>query len=239
VSQRLVEPELLDELRPEETEAQASRRDLRRINLLMGHVGAFRKVWLEAGAEQWCSRIIDLGGGDGTLLLRLVRSLPEKPRFVLIVDRQPVVSAETVGAFKRLGCHLEVVAADVFEWLEGSPPVPGTLLMTNLFLHHFQEESLRKLLQLVSSQCQVFVACEPRRTGLSLLASRMLGVIGCNAVTRHDAVVSVRAGFRDAELSALWPESPTWRTQERGTGLFSHLFWAGRNESEPCRSQGK
>ena len=42
-----------------------------------------------------------------------------------------------------------------------------------------------------------FVACEPRRSrARRSLGSRLLGLIGCNDVTRHDAVVSVRAGFR-------------------------------------------
>jgi hypothetical protein len=55
----------------------------------------------------------------------------------------------------------------------------------------------------------------------------MLGAIGCNDVTRHDAVASVRAGFRDGQLSALWPAGP-WKLTERGAGLFSHLFVARR-----------
>ena len=33
-------------------------------------------------------------------------------------------------------------------------------------------------------------------------------------MTRHDAVVSVRAGFRDGELSALWPHEPGWKLDE-------------------------
>jgi hypothetical protein len=56
----------------------------------------------------------------------------------------------------------------------------------------------------------------------------MLGLIGANAVTRHDAAVSVRAGFQGGELSALWPADPRWRLRECRAGLFSHLFLAQR-----------
>jgi hypothetical protein len=56
----------------------------------------------------------------------------------------------------------------------------------------------------------------------------MLGLIGANGVTRHDAAVSVRAGFKGGELSALWPANPRWRLRERRAGLFSHLFLAQR-----------
>jgi hypothetical protein len=42
--------------------------------------------------------------------------------------------------------------------------------------------------------------------------------------------VSVRAGFADEELSALWPSIPGWKLQERARGLFSHSFVARRDE---------
>jgi hypothetical protein len=64
---------------------------------------------------------------------------------------------------------------------------------------------------------------DPRRSARSLLFSRLLWVIGCNQVTRHDAVVSIRAGF---ELSRLWPADQSWTLQENPAGWFSHLFVA-------------
>jgi hypothetical protein len=46
------------------------------------------------------------------------------------------------------------------------------------------------------------------RTGFvtHIPARKLLWLIGCNAVTRHDAAVSMRAGFIRQELSALWPD---------------------------------
>ncbi|MDB6032321.1 MAG: class SAM-dependent methyltransferase [Verrucomicrobiales bacterium] len=231
MSNRQVQPELLDDLPPTQREARASRRDLQRINWLMGHVGTFQKAWFETGANRWSSRIVDLGGGDGTLLLRFVRNLQPKPQSIILIDRQPVISPETLKEFEKLGCKTEVEAVDVFGWLEKSSPVSGTLLITNLFLHHFQQEDLRNLLRLISRQCQAFVACEPRRADFALVASHLLGLIGCNGVTRHDAVISVRAGFRGSELTALWPSGPDWTTCERRAGLFSHRFSATKKRS--------
>jgi hypothetical protein len=75
----------------------------------------------------------------------------------------------------------------------------------------------------------LFVACEPRRSSMALAGSRLLGFIGCNDVTRHDAVVSVRAGFSDGELSDAWPAGPGWSLEERPAPPFSHLFVARRN----------
>jgi hypothetical protein len=56
----------------------------------------------------------------------------------------------------------------------------------------------------------------------------MLWVIACNEVTRHDARLSVQAGFRGREISERWPRSPNWTVDERPAGLFSHLFVARR-----------
>ena len=89
-----------------------------------------------------------------------------------------------------------------------------------------QSERLRELLARVASVTQVFAACEPRRGKLAWFASRMVFVLGCNDVTRHDAAVSVRAGFAAYELSALWP--PGWDTDERLAPPFSHWFLARR-----------
>jgi hypothetical protein len=101
-------------------------------------------------------------------------------------------------------------------------------MTANLFLHHFPDEHLRELLRAISLKTDALVACEPRRAPLPLAASRMLWLIGCNKVTRHDAAISVRAGFTGRELSSCWPEEPGWKLQETSAGLFSQLFLASR-----------
>jgi len=54
----------------------------------------------------------------------------------------------------------------------------------------------------------------------------MMRVIGANGVTLHDAKISVRAGFRDHELSALWPPGSGWQLTEGKAGRFTHGFTA-------------
>jgi hypothetical protein len=58
------------------------------------------------------------------------------------------------------------------------------------------------------------------------MAARCLPLLACHAVTRHDAVVSVRAGFTGRELSPLWPADDSWILTERAAGCFSHSFVA-------------
>jgi hypothetical protein len=149
-------------------------------------------------------------------------------RHAVLVDRQRLTTAATLEAFGQLGWQVDVVTADVFAWLESPPEPHRTFLLANLFLHHFQGECLERLLRLCASHGHTFAACEPRRAFLPLWGSRALGLIGCNAVTRHDAVASVRAGFNGHELSGCWPRSGSWTLSERPLGLFSHAFAARR-----------
>ena len=104
---------------------------------------------------------------------------------------------------------------------------PFDAVLANLFLHHF-EKRLPELLAGAAQAAPLFVATEPRRDAFTLAASRMVGLVGANAVTRHDALASVRAGFAGRELTALWPRDG-WTTEERRAGPFSHLFSARRD----------
>jgi hypothetical protein len=241
--QRVLEPEWLDELSPADPRAVGSRRDLRRVNWWMGHVGIMHRVLARIEQDgrvgdardslvdrRSPQRLVELGAGDGTFLLRLARQRARHwPRgAVVLVDRQPVVGRDTEKAFTALGWETETIASDVFDWLTRPGGPLADLMIANLFLHHFREEQLLELFRLAADRTRVFLACEPRRSALALQASRLLGWIGCNDVTRHDAVISVRAGFAGRELSSLWPERERWHLQEEAGGLFSHCFVAQR-----------
>lgn len=231
---RVVEPELLDVLPPGDSEAAGSRADLRRLNHLLGHVGyltrEYRSQHEATRSQSRPLRIVELGAGDGTLLLRIARAwsvLGVKAEATLI-DRQHLVSDETRRGFAEVCWSAETVAGDVFDWLERPGPVADVML-ANLFLHHFQDSLLGNLFRLAAARTKLFLACEPCRSPFALAAARCVSILGCNGVTRHDAVVSVRAGFVGHELSVRWPKSHGWALSEKPVGLFSHGFVAKRN----------
>ena len=228
--ERSLQAELLDELPADDPRAVGSRRDLRRINALMGNARLMARAVRGAASRAVPRRIVDLGAGDGALLLRWVRRMPSLApgSEVLLVDRHDAADAGVVTALSARGFSPRRVQADGLEWLRAQPAEAGTWVLANLFLHHFTAESLRALFNALAEKAELFCACEPRRDWWSLAASRMLGLIGANAVTRHDAAVSVRAGFQGGELSALWPADSSWRLREYRAGLFSHLFLAQR-----------
>jgi len=219
---RVLTPEILDHLAPGDARAIRSRRDLVRINTVMRQAPAM--VRLLAGFPT-PKLIADLGGGDGRFMLGVARRLAKNwPGVtVLIADRQPIVAAETRARFARLGWRCESLTGDIFATL---PLITADIITANLFLHHLDGPMLKQLLLLGAQRAKGFVACEPRRSLLALLGAQLVGVLGANDVTRHDAVASVRAGFRGQELSALWPQGQGWTLREQGILPFTHGFIA-------------
>jgi hypothetical protein len=223
---RIVQPEWLDTLPPDDPRAIHSRRDLCRVNRAMRNAEIMADTLRSALAGRPLQKITELGAGDGDFLLSLAQkiSATQPPAAATLLDLQDNVSRRTLAAFTALGWRSEVVIADVFDW---SPPSDAKgVIIANLFLHHFEGARLEKLLAQIASRTDLFIALEPRRAAWPLFCSHLLWGIGCNDVTRHDAVISVRAGFHGSELSALWPESQKWQFTERPAGAFSHLFVA-------------
>jgi hypothetical protein len=224
---RRLTPELLDELPWDAPDARASRRDLFVLNAIMGHRRAWRS-WLRNEFGNEPPRVLaELGAGDGAATAEtLLAAFPKaNGARLILVDRQPCVAAATIRALERGGWDVCVEAADVFEWLEGT--CQADTIRANLFLHHFDDAMLARLFALASRVTQRFAAIEPRRSFAGLLGVAALPLMDANPVTLHDARVSVEAGFRDRELSALWPRDG-WRCEERRAFPFSHWFCARR-----------
>lgn len=219
---RALTPELLDILPATDPRAIRSRRDLVLINRIMRQPAIMAHALRSFALPR---RLADLGGGDGRFLLavarRLAKDWPEVR--VSICDRQDIVTRETRMAFRALGWHCEVHTGDVLESLPRAD-----IVTANLFLHHLEDAGLARLLATAAQSTDGFVACEPRRGWFPLAAARLVGLLGCNDVTRHDAVVSVQAGFAGQDLSRQW-QNQGWILEEHAAFPFTHVFRARRH----------
>ena len=226
--QRVIRPEILDDLPADDPRAIQSRRDLQKVNWFMGHTRMVTRVLRRAPSPP--RLVVELGAGDGTLLLKVARRLRHRARVrAVLVDRRTTLSDATRDGFAETGWDVETCQSDVFEWLCRPRPETADVTLANLFLHHFQDGELTTLLTLAAQQTRLFVACEPRRSRTGLAGASLLRLIGCNDVTIHDADISVRAGFLGRELSKLWARDAGWHLTERRRGLFTHAFIAARH----------
>jgi SAM-dependent methyltransferase len=187
---RLIEPEILDEQTPEQ--AAPSLRDLVRINKFLGGHEVLRQSLRRAVGKSQRFHFLDVGAGSGDAA-DIVRSLwPEATTVSLDYRLHHVRSAP--GAR---------VVGDAFQL-----PVRAAsfdVVYCGLFLHHFTDESIVKLLAAMREASRQWVIVNDlERHVLAywfLPATRWL--FGWDPITLHDGPISVQAAFTATELKAL------------------------------------
>jgi len=187
VVKRQIVPEILDSLPGDDPEALRSRRDLRLINFLMGN-----ERWILQ--QDYHGGVIELGAGEGAL----TRKLAERGQ-VIGLDFQE----------RPDGLEIPWLAGDLFQSLPG---VEGETVVANLILHHFENDQLAQLGKLIRER-RSLIAVEPWRSRISLAEGYVLWPL-INHVTKHDMMVSIRAGFRNGELRELLDLGNEWEWKE-------------------------
>lgn len=237
---RVLEPETLDHLAPDDPVAQRSRRDLRRVNAFMGARGILERALLRAVGDRGGDRplrILELGCGDGRLMLGIAEHRGHRwPSVRLdLLDRQPIVDAATIAAYAAAGWQARPFVADVLDWAADlDADERWDVVVANLFLHHFDGEALRCVLTGCASRADALAACEPRRSRFALAASHLIFFLGANAVTRNDGVLSVRAGFVGQELSDAF--NARHPGQSEGSTARHEIFRVARDDKVASRT---
>ena len=184
---RQVVPEILDSLSGDDPGALRSRRDLRLINVLMGN-----ERWILK--QNYCGGVIELGAGEG----QLTRKIAARGQVVgLDLQERPD------------GLDVPWLAGDLFQIL---PEVEGETIVANLVLHHFRDNQLAQLGKLIRDR-RSLIAVEPWRSKISLAEGYALWPL-INHITKHDMMVSIRAGFRNGELRKLLDLGDEWEWKE-------------------------
>jgi len=211
--QRTIQPELLDSLPPHHPDALHNRRNLRQLNALMGN---FR--WFAAALPKLLrpgERSLELGAGDGALGVALART------------GAPVDGLDLWPRPARWPREAAWHRADLrsFAGYAGYDVVFG-----NLIFHQFSGPELAALGTALGRTARVIVACEPaRRRHFQWLLRGVGPLLRANYVTRHDAHVSIAAGFVGDELPhALGLDSKKWTWRCAGTALGSNRMIAQR-----------
>ncbi len=214
---RHLQPELLDTLPPDSSAALRSRRDLVRLDKIMGNTTWFARTVPPLARPG--ETALELGAGEGRLALALRASgLPTDA-----LDRFPA-SAEWSAA-SPAAARWHVADLRAFAGWTDYPVVVG-----NLILHHLDAPALAALGAQLDRHARVLVFNEPlRHPRIRLLWTIGAPLGGAGPVTRHDGRVSIEAGFRDDELPRLLGlPNERWSWQTTSSAFGAHRVIATR-----------
>ncbi len=205
IPSRVIVPEILDALSPDDPRAKRSRKDLQFLDWFLGN-----SIWVEkqlGRSPLGILSIAELGAGEGHLTLRLGQKFSE------------VTGLDFAPAPVNLPQGVHWIQGDFFESLSAcyQHAVVGALI-----LHHFDQNGLGQLGGLLRHR-RLLLFVEPLRSMTSLwLCSPLIPFVG--SVTRHDMRASIRAGFLPGELKTLLGLGGEWTISEtidwRGTLRF-------------------
>lgn len=222
---RSIQPELLDVLPQDHPDAIRAREQMLLVNAVMGNHRWIERTIRRHGQRDW--DMTELGAGDGTLSLRLLRAG---------LCREEALHAMDLASRPR---HWPAAA----EWTCGNVlhhPLPETrVVIANLFLHHLTNDQLAVLGSRLSSRTRLIVAVDPARLWIHRFTGRLFSeLVGLNRVHRHDMRVSIRAGFRGDELRQALDLGKEWEVQARLHPLGGYRFLAKRCELDGERAFG-
>jgi len=203
-------PELLDVRQPVNRKLEASLESLRVLNKYFGAyslVRHFMRRWLEPGRTY---RMLDLATGFGDIPRMIVNWSRKHGVSVKIdaVDRQPA----TLKIARRASAaypEIHYIRADARNYCDS---MTYDVVCCSLALHHFSEMDALKVLRRACelSHDKVLVS-DLERTWLTWACVRAVTTVAArDAMTRHDARLSVRRAFSFKELGDLAAEAG-WR----------------------------
>jgi SAM-dependent methyltransferase len=227
LTQRRLTPEHMDDPNASREELATALAFLRVINArLRGTAVALRqfRTWLNAraGAGEPV-RILDIGTGSADIPLAIARYARSReiPVHITAIDRHPVTCDLAREYLRSDGGEcandIEVVEADALKLTDRFAAGSFEYAHAGLFLHHLQDIEVMTVLRIMDRLASrgmiwndlVRVGFPPPRVMLWPF------LIGAPAIVKHDALVSVQAGFTRREAIELAQRAdwirPTWR----------------------------
>ena len=200
-TKRSKSPELMDDLELPKPELEEALGDLKKVNTLLGgHAVGI------VGLKPFLSRetpthILDIGCGDGEFLRHLNTYCRKMGFKVRLTGWDRNAESLEWGHSQNTGdMDIQYEIRDIMEY----PQLPegNFVIICNLFLHHFTDAQIGKMLSYWSnSGCKAIVINDLDRNPLAYYLFRLFGVIFMKSkIAVHDGLISILRGFRSSEL---------------------------------------
>jgi len=206
---RAVGTEWMDDPEVKGKALRTALRDLRRINRLLGGLRASTSVLAPMLSTRSSFDLLDVGSGTGDYLAHLVRQGVRRGTVVRAtgVDLNP----RTVGHGRawldaslpsdlRADVRLDIADALALPYPDDAFDVAHAAL----FLHHFHgEDAVQLLREMDRVSRHGILVNDLHRHPLAYVGIWALSRLGFSPMVQHDGPLSVRRGFRRADLAAL------------------------------------
>lgn len=196
-------PELMDDPNADQGQLERSLRFIRMVNRRLGGAAAAL-----APLQRWIGedpvRIIDIGTGSADIPLAISRWAAGAGRRVHVtaVDASPAILEI---ARRHIGSRvdIELVQADALKLMDRFEPGSFDYAHAGMFLHHLDDIDVMTVLRIMDRLTTGgLIFNDLLRGPVERLFIRLL-VLGQPAMVRHDAIVSVNAGFTRKEVLAM------------------------------------
>jgi 2-polyprenyl-3-methyl-5-hydroxy-6-metoxy-1,4-benzoquinol methylase len=189
---RVLKPEILDTLPPDSPDARASLADLVRINKYWGGLGTLRKLLDQTIGPDETFSFLDVGAASGDMGQEVQR----------LRSRARVTSLDYLASHLA-GGQGSRVAADAFAL--PFPEKSFDYVFSSLFLHHFSDENVVRLLAEAGrvARKKVLTIDLWRLPIPYYFIGYTKPLFGWHPVSVHDGKISVEAAFKPRELANL------------------------------------
>lgn len=210
--QRSKEPEILDDLQLGGEEHAKNLRELNLVNRwLGGHkilIKGLSRVLSSSVQTNQVLHVADLGCGGGDSLMVLANMARKKGIKLKLTGVD--VSASAVAFAQKATCaypEIEIRQMDVFS--DEFRQLNADIFTFNLVLHHFDNDSIRRLLKECNKSGAVIVNDLQRNRLAYLLFHLISRLFGFSYIGRHDGLLSIKKSFSRSD----------WKTMLASTGI--------------------
>lgn len=208
---RATETELLDRPECDPALAAASYRFMERVNGCFGGIRVVRRFLAAEAAARGAGaplRILDIGSGSCDIPLavsRWARAHAVPLRITCLEMADPAVALARRRLARAGDPAVRLLQGDVFHH---QPDAPYDCAVASLCFHHFSDARILALLRRLGGFVRRGVLINDlRRSPWAFLGAGLL-LAGAPAGVRHDALLSIRRGFKINELTILLRQLP-------------------------------
>jgi ubiquinone/menaquinone biosynthesis C-methylase UbiE len=206
--ERRLTPEWMDDPAVDPSELKEALAFIRKVNLRLGGVKALTKH-LERWSANWPDghevTILDIATGSADIPVEVVRWARERGHSVRItaVDiHETTLESAREHVERELGADapIELVQADAKELVDRYGPLSFDYVHAGMFLHHLSEIEVLTVLRIMDRVAQRGIVWNDLVRSRVAMAGIWALTLGQSDMIKHDARVSVRAGFTKKEV---------------------------------------